>query len=811
MAQQDLILNKAIEEIGTYEADDRSVKYSNQYGLPKQDWCVMFVWWVFFQCGLSNLFLNGRKTASCGALYQYALNNNYLTSNPQKGDLALFNWDGNRNPQHIGIVEKVSTNKVTTIEGNTIISNHNNGVARKTRSTEYVVAYIHPAYSETVTTPTTTDNINNDTPITEYYLDYGHASETAYEDGNDIVYPNGWLFQIGNYYIVPYLAENDSFDITDLTYRCHKTRYPLKVRVSHWNETDVTRQYFYLEQQGSTTYQGVAFGAINKNTGAYAKWGWLNQEYFSYIMLNESYEPDTWAFDITRGSAGTCFIPSKVIFNPLCPFIIEDKLGTLNPKEEFNMQVKLWKNFTKRKNSTKRPTGGETLDVHLKSQCNKFNPRFIVNKNDYTYNYCSAFGLYYYITDIISINNNMIELVCSIDPLASYKNEIQNLKTYINYCSSYDNDMLIDKRCNTKELHNNLIPITIPNICTKTNGLLRKCYSIQVLNSETGDTEFVTTYVCLSDDVTNLVSDFMTTSGSASWVDDLNHLVDKPISAFVKCTFLPFDYTSYFDYDPTKIKIGNHEFDNASGWLLSDSNRVYKPNDINITLPWSYSDFRRNEPYSKLSVYCPLLGIVELPTNSFVDANSITIKTAYDLVTGDITLIFGKTITRTIGDLFIPITTINYNLSYNIPIASQSYNTDKIITSLSALGGSAGTLASGIATQNPLKVGAGAAGLIASSTSIPNAFSLNSTIKSTTEGISMLAAYDDFKLIYNYHSTDTLDNDYTTYKGRPYEKINTISNLSGYIECSDATIDCTAPDNIKEQINSFLNTGFYLE
>lgn len=63
MAQQDTILNTAINEIGTMEDSNGYVKYSNEYGLQGAPWCVMFVWWVFKHNSLLSLLYN-YKTAS---------------------------------------------------------------------------------------------------------------------------------------------------------------------------------------------------------------------------------------------------------------------------------------------------------------------------------------------------------------------------------------------------------------------------------------------------------------------------------------------------------------------------------------------------------------------------------------------------------------------------------------------------------------------------------------------------------------------------------------------------------------------------
>lgn len=66
------------------------------------------------------------------------------------------------------------------------------------------------------------------------------------------------------------------------------------------------------------------------------------------------------------------------------------------------------------------PTDGVTVE----------NPTFIVDYNplyiDYNYLFCDTFKRYYYITDKIVEPGKKIELICSVDPLMSFKSQFLN-------------------------------------------------------------------------------------------------------------------------------------------------------------------------------------------------------------------------------------------------------------------------------------------------------------------------------------------------------------------------------------------------
>ncbi len=101
--------------------EPRPVNYTVKYS---DDWCDVFVTTIFQRLGLSNLI--GRE---CGVERHVQIfkelgiwNENGYTI-PRAGDLIVFNWDDDTQPNdgfsdHIGIVEKVERNYIHTIEGN---------------------------------------------------------------------------------------------------------------------------------------------------------------------------------------------------------------------------------------------------------------------------------------------------------------------------------------------------------------------------------------------------------------------------------------------------------------------------------------------------------------------------------------------------------------------------------------------------------------------------------------------------------------------------------------------------------------------
>lgn len=149
------VIDEARIWIGTKEepAGSNSVIFNTDYygrkvSGPAYPWCCAFVWDVFRKAGLSDLFYDGKKTAYCPTVVSYYKSIGRFFDYPQVGDLALFNWNGGKLAQHIGIVESVDGNNFVSIEGNTSVTSDDNGgaVMRRQRNVSQCVGFARPNY-----------------------------------------------------------------------------------------------------------------------------------------------------------------------------------------------------------------------------------------------------------------------------------------------------------------------------------------------------------------------------------------------------------------------------------------------------------------------------------------------------------------------------------------------------------------------------------------------------------------------------------------------------------------------------------------
>ena len=101
-----------------------------------------------------------------------------------------------------------------------------------------------------------------------------------------------------------------------------------------------------------------------------------------------------------------------------------------------SVSASFWK-FSKRKNSTKQPTGtGTQYSVDLKSGTSLISPTLLLNNSGKPdYNYFQFEGMYYFVTDIVAVRNDLWEIYGKVDSLATGKTSILNTTAYVMYDS----------------------------------------------------------------------------------------------------------------------------------------------------------------------------------------------------------------------------------------------------------------------------------------------------------------------------------------------------------------------------------------
>ena len=145
------IIDLAHEEVKNFTPPPNGElnKYLLWFGFrTPEEWCGVWCCWIYNQAGYPIEPIGySRGFAGLDTALEYWTKNDKLTKDPLPGDLVIFSWHANGQPDHIGIFEKfINATTIQTIDGNTSLINQSNGghVILKERNTSLVLCYVNP-------------------------------------------------------------------------------------------------------------------------------------------------------------------------------------------------------------------------------------------------------------------------------------------------------------------------------------------------------------------------------------------------------------------------------------------------------------------------------------------------------------------------------------------------------------------------------------------------------------------------------------------------------------------------------------------
>ena len=440
--------------------------------------------------------------------------------------------------------------------------------------------------------------------------------------------------------------------------------------------------------------------------------------------------------------------------------------------------------FSKRKNSTKRPTGqGTEVPCLLKSATTFQNPTFILQKpmNDMLqFNYAKWADHYYFIDSTTSINAGQTEISCTEDVLATYKNEISNYTCFI------------ERSSNQTTLANDTMYIPTNDWVLSTRNVMHKekimtsTYSQQYIIRVVSRTGVASYYI--NGDQLNDLLDYMYTE---------SNFTDVITDAITKLMFDPFKYIVDLKWIPFVDSAFNNSNDEAIQLGFWDSGVTAKRIDEDTVVNFSYSfafdnplyaitDFRYYSPsFSNYFIKLPFIGVVAL--NPYKIDKSVNALYQFDATSG-LCNVF-------LQSKKVVFASYQFQLSVPVQIGYASTNIAQLTTSAVSL------------------VGAGLQGNI--SQGIYSGIEAGRSI--TAPEVSMLGTIGNISNIlnnqileFNSYACTSINPDGAS-EGYADGNVRSISGLSGYIKCRNASIEISGFTGDQEAVNNYLNSGFYYE
>lgn len=453
--------------------------------------------------------------------------------------------------------------------------------------------------------------------------------------------------------------------------------------------------------------------------------------------------------------------------------------------------------FSKRRNSTKQPTGsGTDKACKLKENCSIHNPVVILNTNTMSYNYAyiSAWSRYYFVTDVIYQANSLVEYHLEEDVLASNKTEIGSTKALIQYASNHYNLFITDPRlpvmqsrtlAGAGDLNNPVfVEPAAPFLMTVFNTINDSASSFSV------------TYQVNAQTLSHL-RDWL--SGSTIVDQISNYFHGNPMDGIISVKWIPYDIPAAHRTAVSNIVIGHNISTTLPSGCLAYivKDYPYAGKTVQLTRPYIYNDFRAWEPFTTGFIYLPGVGNLQLSLGDW-ESSKINVSMSIECLTGNVVyLLF-----RDDGAL---IQSASCNVASDIPLGKSTTNLENTKTVL----GTALTFAAGV--MGAITEGSISAGLDKASEIAINMNQHAMSVSGAFGGRGVLLWPYITMTISATDTEDPLDTDWVNIKGRPVGYVTTIGTFSGYVQTVDAHIATSGDVGEKEQIENFLNSGIYYE
>lgn len=459
------------------------------------------------------------------------------------------------------------------------------------------------------------------------------------------------------------------------------------------------------------------------------------------------------------------------------------------------MTIKYWTSFSKRKNSTKQPSGGTSATVTLKEGTSIENPIFLLSGDLFTCTYVEAFSHYYFVTDVVSIRNGLTEIHCEMDVLATFKSDIGSYTALIERSAIYYNSSYADPAVSMKS------DISTAYASSSISYLDDDGYfALTVLNNSGSQTGFMVTYF-VTDTKLRQIAQYVNTDWGSAATDFLSWVQAtflRTADCIIDCRWLPISSSAFSgDVVDEPMVIGVDTL-TVNGYRLAYPHVASASGSISI--PHVYSDFRKYAPYTVGKLYIPCYGVVDINTLDF-DNDTIYYKYYIDPQTGDAAVFLAAD-----SSYNVIVSTYTFNISVQCPVGRVGNDIQGFMSS--GLGTSA-MVATAMALPHKFSNAAAVATGASAINTINSMLGVTASVHGTMGGRVMS---ENLNMILGIEYKATQDPDsLTADSGRVCMARHQLSTCSGYVKCIDASVPINGMSEERDAINEYLNTGFYYE
>lgn len=456
-------------------------------------------------------------------------------------------------------------------------------------------------------------------------------------------------------------------------------------------------------------------------------------------------------------------------------------------------------NFSKRENSTYRPTGtGTVYSCVLKEASSIANPTIILDVGtgddpSFNYAYISEFDRYYYVTDWTWINNRLWEASLSTDVLATFKDEIGASSLYVLRSSAAYDGSIIDNYYPVKaEAVQSYVyaayqwPLTISGgsvvigVVSKEATIGSVCYYALTIGN------FATLIQAMLDDT--ILEDFSPEDASLA----LQKALVDPLQYIKSAVYLPIPLA---DLDGRNSTVSVWDWQTNVSALKLDMTVPWTEKSFTMTMPRhpltaTRGNYLNVNPYTRASFEFIPFGSFDIDTTLTASNAVISVTYLIDWINGT------GTLEASCGNNTLGILTGQIGVPVQISQVSKDY--------LGAAVGAVSTVGNAISD-----IFSGNWGGLISGTASGIGNGIQAMIPHSAH-ISSNGSYSHFHWYPSlYVEFFTPVDEDIAHSGRPLCQIRQLGTLPGYLLIKDGEVDIPGFTGEAEAVRAYLESGFF--
>ena len=482
-----------------------------------------------------------------------------------------------------------------------------------------------------------------------------------------------------------------------------------------------------------------------------------------------------------------------------------------------SIQVRFY-NFNKRTNSTKVPTGsGTDYNCVLKDDTSILEPVIRLqtsnNVKGYNYAYISDFSRYYFVTDIVS-SKGFWEISLKVDPMASEKSGIGALSAYVLRSSSSYDEYICDTAYVSKVKETGLRQSgTVAGSAIDTDpfawGNGHHSYCVGIIGNG-GDSTYQfgsVVYYMLNDvEMQSLINYMMSDPSQWSGISTseydmgVQRALLNPSQFISSVIVLPFDKVGsqtgghitfgYYDYlvggDVRALTHGTCI--NIQGWTCDIPKHPQAA---------ARGKYMNGAPFTRYTLHFGPFGDISLDPAALIDDTTLSVNVRTDLTSG-----FSRLVVT--GGQNTNVVLAQVTAQVGVPINISAYYPDTFADTMNTVGMVGGIVGNGLSLNFGSMIESAVNG-VADGVQL-----LYPDVQGGGPSGSLITFHDDWNCYLNAKFMTQVDNNVPDF-GRPLCQIKQLNTLSGFVLCSGADYGGAGTAQERDEINGYLNGGFFYE